>query len=90
MYDVIVFGDQKEYVDDFLALPQRLYDGREIMQNVEEERKILEETHVLNKYFRQYKILAYRRVEACGRCVVTIYPDAAYLGYFECVEPRVS
>ncbi|MDR2903007.1 MAG: hypothetical protein LBU77_00625, partial [Clostridiales bacterium] len=88
MYKVIVFNKEEKYIYDFLSLPQKLYAKHEITQNIAEERAIVEETHVLNKYFSQCKILAYNGAgEVCGRGIVTIYPkaDAAYLGYFECV-----
>ncbi|MDR0469412.1 MAG: hypothetical protein LBH09_05510 [Peptococcaceae bacterium] len=89
MFNIVLFDQEEQHIDDFLALPKRLYTNKEIMQNVAEEREIVRGTHVLNKYFRQYKILAYSQAEEpCGRCIVTIYPDSdtAYIGYFECVE----
>lgn len=89
MYNAIVFDKEEQHINDFLALPKLLYAKKEITQNAGEERKILEETHVMNKYFRQHKILAYNQAgQPCGRCIVTVYPDGdtAYIGYFECVE----
>lgn len=89
MYRIVLFDKEEKYINDFLQLPKILYDKKEMMQNEKEERKIIEETHVLNKYFKQYKILVYNQLgEICGRCIVTIYPDtdAAYIGYFECIE----
>jgi len=89
MYKAVLFDKENEYIDDFLSLPNLLYAKNEITQNLGEERKIVEGTHVLNKYFKQYKILVYSQTKnPCGRCIVTIYPnsDVAYIGYFECME----
>lgn len=89
MYTIVVFQKERKYIEDFLAFPQKIYKKHEMTQNIEEERKIAEETHVLNKYFKQIKILAYHYCgEVCGRCIVTIYPGTsfAYVGYFECIE----
>ena len=91
MYKLVVFEKEEKYINDFLLLPKKLYSKREIMQNEKEERKILEEKHVLNKYFKQYKILIYNKFEeVCGRCIITIYndTDVAYIGYFECIEDK--
>ena len=88
MYNAIIFNKEEKYINDFLILPRILYSKKEIMQNEIDERKIIEEIHVLNKYFKQYKILIYKEDEISGRCIVTIYPDTdtAYIGYFECIE----
>ncbi len=41
-YTVIEFKkDEKEYIEEFLKLPKRLYSKKELMQNEEEERQIL-------------------------------------------------
>ena len=91
MYKTVLFEKQEKYINDFLFLPKILYSKNEIMQNEQEERKIIEETHILNKYFKQYKILVYSNLgEVCGRCIVTIYPNSteAYIGYFECIEDK--
>jgi len=85
----IEFTTEEKQLNDFLLLPKLLYTKRTLTQNEEEERKILEGTHVLNKYCTQYKILAYDESDSiCGRCVVTVYDDSdtAYVGYFESVE----
>ena len=91
MYKVIKFDKEKEYVEDFLLLPKKLYSKKEIMQNEAEERKIVEETHVLNKYFKQHKLVVYKNKEISGRCIITIYPNEeyAYIGYFECIDDSI-
>lgn len=89
MYRVIEFKNEEKYTNDFLLLQKLLYDKKTLTQNEAEERKIIEGTHVLNKYFKQHKFLAYNQSEeVCGRCVITIYDgsDEAYIGYFECIE----
>ena len=88
-YRVIEFKNEENYIKDFLLLPKLLYDKKTFTQDETAERKIIEETHVLNKYFKQHKFLVYDREEkVCGRCVLTIYDGAAeaYIGYFECIE----
>ena len=89
MFKTTEFKTEEKYINDFLLLPKILYDKSTLTQNEAEERKIVEETHALNKYCRQRKILAYdESEEVCGRCIVTLYDgaDTAYIGYFECVE----
>lgn len=88
MYNVVIFNKEEKYIEDFLKLPKKLYKKNEIMQNIEQEREILLEKHVLNKYFEQYKILIYKDNEIAGRCIVTIYynSNVAYIGYFECIN----
>ena len=92
MYRTIEFHSEEKFISDFLLLPKLLYDKRTMTQNEREERKILEEKHVLNKYFTQYKFLTYNEAEmVCARCIVSVYscPDEAYIGYFECIEDSV-
>lgn len=89
MFKTIEFTTEEKHISNFLLLPQLLYDKNTLTQNEAEERKIVEEIHVLNQYCRQRKILAYDESgEVCGRCIVTLYDDAdmAYIGYFECIE----
>ena len=52
MYRVIKFDNQEKYKKAFLDLPKKLYSKKEIMQNEEEEKQILEEKHLLSKYFK--------------------------------------
>ena len=89
MFKTVEFKTEERYINDFLLLPKVLYDKNTLTQNEAEERRIVEETHVLNKYCQQRKILAYDESgDVCGRCVVTLYidTDTAYIGYFECIE----
>lgn len=89
MYNTIEFEREKDKIDDFLLLPKLLYDKKTYTQNEAVEREIIEETHVLNKYFTLTKLITYNEIgKVCGRCVITIYhnTDIAYIGYFECVD----
>lgn len=88
-YEVIEFTDQIEYKKEFLALPKRLYKKREIMQNEEEEKQILENKHILSKYFKIHRFLVLnKRKKAVARAIVTFYEndDKAYIGFFECIR----
>lgn len=88
MYKVIEFSYEKKQEEDFLKLPGLLYGKDVIMQNVEEEKAILHQTHILSKYFEIYKYLVYRKKKVVARTILTIYPndETLYFGYFECVE----
>ncbi len=84
--NAVIFGRRsKEYIQEFLDLPERIYARHEMMQNKEEERAILECRHALSHYFTATPILIYEDGRAVSRGVVTVYPedDTAYLGYFE-------
>ena len=86
-YNVITFSAKdKNYIEKFLELPRRLYSKREIMQQPDEEKKILEGTHILSHYFTVYPLLVLNERDIpVSRAVLTVYPgDAdAYLGFFE-------
>lgn len=80
----VVFNtDNKKCVRDFLALPKRLYSPKELTQNAADEAALLNGTHTLSHYFTVTPILVYRGERAVSRAVVTIYPDVAYIGFFE-------
>lgn len=84
--NAVIFGPRsKEQIQEFLDLPERIYARQEMMQNVKEERAILEGRHVLSHYFTVTPILIYEDGRAVSRGIVTVYPDddTAYLGYFE-------
>lgn len=84
--NAVIFGPRsKEHIQEFLDLPTRIYAKQELIQNVKDERAILEGRHVLSHYFTATPILIYEDGRAVSRGIVTIYPDddTAYLGYFE-------
>lgn len=85
---IVWFDNEEKYIADFLSLPKKLYGKRELMQNEVEEHKLLTKKHVLNKYFKLYKLCTYKKGEIVGRLVVTKYPNDsnAYIGFFECID----
>lgn len=85
-YRVISFSAEEPYIRKFLELPGRLYTGKEIMQQPEEEENILRSTHVLSHYFTVYPLLVLNEADVpVSRAVLTVYPDDtdAFLGFFE-------
>ena len=88
----IQFGRQRQYIEDFIRLPRQLYDCRTNMENPQEVRRLLMDTHPLSKYFSMYKFLIYDGGKAVGRFVITIYPgdETAYIGFFECVNDSAT
>lgn len=86
-YKVITFsGQDKDLVQKFLDLPKRLYTKKEIMQQPDEEKKILEGMHVLSHYFTVFPLLVLNEQDTpISRAVLTVYPGDrnAYLGFFE-------
>ena len=85
-YRVISFSSEEQYIRKFLELPGRLYSRKEIMQQPEEERRILTGTHVLSHYFTVFPLLVLdEEKNPVSRAVLTVYPGdrTAYLGFFE-------
>lgn len=85
-YTAVAFKKEEHYIRKFLELPGRLYTKKELMQQPEEERKILEETHVLSHYFTVFPLLVLDENDTpVSRCVLTVYPgdEEAFLGFFE-------
>ena len=72
-YQIISFHKEEHYIRKFLELPGRLYSKKEIMQQPEEERNILEETHVLSHRFRIFPLLVLNQHDTpVSRCILTI------------------
>lgn len=85
-YTVLEISGKEALIRKFLELPGRLYSKKEIMQQPEEERRILEGTHVLSHYFTVFPLLVLDEGGAAvSRAVLTVYPEdpEAYLGFFE-------
>ena len=84
----IQFTKEPIYIDDFIKLPQKLYDKNTNMEDSKTVRELLTNNHPLNKYFKLYKFVIYDENELVGRFTITKYPndDTAYLGFFECVN----
>ena len=82
----VIFGPRsEEHINDFLALPKRIYVKEELMQNEKEERAILKGRHILSHYFTITPILVYEDGKVVSRGIVTVYPEDefAFLGFFE-------
>ena len=88
--ECITFNQEKKYIRDFLALPKKLYQRDENMENPEEVEALLKGTHPLSDYFTMHKFLVYDKGIIAGRFVITIYDKdtTAYLGFFECVKDK--
>ncbi len=89
MYKVERYINNSKYDKLFLALPKKLYGKKQIMQNIKEENEILNNKHILSRYFDIYKFIVIdENDEIYARAIVTTYKDDinAYVGYFECIE----
>lgn len=72
----VIFGPRSEkHIQDFLALPGRIYVKEELMQNEKEERAILKGTHILSHYFTITPILVYEDEKVVSRGIITVYPE---------------
>lgn len=85
---IIQFDKEDKYIEEFIYLPKKLYNKKDIVQNENLERELLMGKHCLNKYFKQYKFLMLKGENTIGRCILTIYPEdkIGYIGFFECIE----
>ena len=85
MYKVVECYDEDVYINDFVNLSHRLYTKKECMQNDVELRQLLNNEHVLSKYFALRKFLVYKEKVAVSRVVLTLYENDnnAYFGFFE-------
>lgn len=86
----IKFRNEKEYIEAFLSLPQKLYTQKEITQAYEDEEKLLHGTHYLSHYVTLTPFLVMENNKPLARCLVTEYPDdqICYFGFFECVNDQ--
>lgn len=84
----IQFKKEPIYIDEFLKLPNILYDKSTNTEDPNTVKKLLTEKHPLSKYFKLYKFLIYDENELVGRFTITKYPNdnVAYLGFFECIN----
>ncbi len=72
-YTVLEISGKEALIRKFLELPGRLYSKKEIMQQPEEERRILEGTHVLSHYFTVFPLLVLDEGgTAVSRAVLTV------------------
>ena len=85
-YSTISFVDDSQCIEDFIALPKKLYTAKTNPQNSGEERQLISGTHALSKYFRFVPFILHKDGITIGRAALTFYPDqpeTAYLGFFE-------
>ena len=70
----------------FLKLPSKLYSKNVIIQDVKQEKLILNKKHILSKSFDMTPFIVIdKNNEIVSRCILTYYPDDcnAYIGFFE-------
>lgn len=84
----VKFEKEENRIKDFIDLPKKIYSKEENMENPDTMKKILCETHPLNKYFQLDKFLIYQDKEPVARFAITTYPNEkiAYLGFYECID----
>lgn len=83
------YGSSDEVKKRFLKLPRRLYDKKTYVQNVDQEKQLLDGRHILSKYFCVMPfVLLDESHRTVGRCLLTCYENdaKAYIGYFECIH----
>lgn len=89
-FKLVKFDKEKEYVSDFVKLPKMLYTAKDNMEDPGTVKKLLLGEHPLCRYFSLHKFLVYGMPDRklVGRFVITTYEndDAAYIGFFECVD----
>ncbi|MBR3025758.1 MAG: hypothetical protein IKN85_08905 [Oscillospiraceae bacterium] len=75
----------KSEYEDFLALPVKIYEKKDLMQKRSDEEQLLKGTHILSRYFSFTAFVCYRDEKPVSRCAVTIYKDSkeAYIGFFD-------
>ena len=75
-------------LDDFLALPKKIYQPEYLMQSEEEELALIEGSHPLSSDLDTYAFVGYTDGQPCIRGLLTFYSDdeAAYLGFFESIN----
>ncbi len=84
----IEFNFEKEYINEFVNLPKKLYTKNDNMEDEKEMKEILTNNHPLSRYFKLNKFLVYKENKVVARFAITTYPNdnTAYLGFFECIN----
>lgn len=84
--------NDKNFERDFLRLPALLYSRDKLMQSCSEEKKLLENRHILSGYFKIHPILVRNGDRPASRGAVTVYPDdkTAYFGFFESIKSSAA
>lgn len=89
---IVLRGISEEIKNDFLNLPNKIYEKESCPQDYKTEQQILNGTHVLIKDIQVMPFVAYMQFGAklveMSRCLVTFYENdtKAYLGYFESID----
>lgn len=75
-------------LNDFLALPKQIYQPDHLMQSVEEELALIEDSHPLSSDIDTYAFIGYVDGRPSIRGLLTFYPNDAtsYLGFFESIN----
>ena len=77
-------------LDDFLALPKKIYRPEHLMQSEEEELALIEGNHPLSSDLETYAFVGYEEGQPRIRGILTFYSgdEAAYLGFFESINDQ--
>lgn len=80
---ILVKTEQEKQL--FLSLPKKLYKRRELTQDPEVEKSILDRTHPLSAEAELYPYIYVQDNEVVCRCILTYYKGDtnAYVGFFE-------
>lgn len=72
-------------IQAFLDFPDQLYESEYRTEKKGELCALLEERHILSRYFTFFPLLVREDGRLLARCVLTVYPgdETAYLGFFE-------
>lgn len=92
-FTVLAQDGSSDFTEKFISLPKHLYSKNEIMQNENDERSLLNGTHILSHYFSLKAFIVTDESGKCiSRCAVTIYPDdkTAFLGLFESADDTAA
>ena len=86
--NIVEFNYEKKYINDFIALPKKLYNKENNMEDSSTIKKLLLNKHPLSKYFKLNKFLIYDDSKVVGRFIITEYKDKdeCYIGFFECIN----
>ncbi|MDR0851197.1 MAG: hypothetical protein LBN36_01750 [Clostridiales Family XIII bacterium] len=87
---IVEFDREDSSVRDFLRLPGKLYKKNFATQNISVERALLSGEHILLKYFKIHKFVAYYQRRTVARWILTEYPacNGLFIGFFECADPK--
>lgn len=73
---------------EFLNFPKELY-IEDLKQDYKVEKQLLNNNHVLSKYFDLFPFVLKDNGKVIARCAITIYKEKikeAYIGFYECIE----